>query len=160
MNVDEDRLVFSKKNNKIDDEGPVSKKVLKKQKKNLNKTVQAINAKSEFSKNDISYQTVPEEPQKPKNKKGPDRMIEDIKAILPNHKKETILKVLEKHSFNKTEALDELFDTPEDETSESLMESFEEVNKKEKKKKKEETKEEQANNFLNDMYENLEEEGL
>ena len=40
------------------------------------------------------------------------------------------------------------------------MESFEEVNKKEKKKKKEETKEEQGNNFLNDMYENLEEEGL
>ena len=45
MNVDDERLVFSKKNNKIDDDGPVSKKVLKKQKKNLNKTVQAINAK-------------------------------------------------------------------------------------------------------------------
>ena len=46
-------------------------------------------------------QNVPEEPQKPKNKKGPDRMIDDIKAILPHHKKETILKVLEKNNFNK-----------------------------------------------------------
>ena len=47
-------------------------------------------------------------------------MIEDIKAILTNHKEDTIRKVLEKHNYNKAEAMDELFEMPEDETSESF----------------------------------------
>ena len=63
-------------------------------------------------------------------------MIEDIKAILSNHKVETILRVLEKHNFNKMEAMDQLFDTPEDETNDGLMESFDEIDTQMTKKKK------------------------
>ena len=116
MDGDDDRIVVSKKNNKINDDGPVSKKVLKQQRKNLNKTLQAALQKEEYIKQDKSQNVVQEEPPKPKNKKGPDRMIKDIKDILPNHKAETILRVLEKHNFSKQDAMDELFDTPEDET--------------------------------------------
>lgn len=102
MYVDEESIVICRKNKDKDDEGPISKKVLKKQKKNLNKTLQASSHKEEFIKQqDRPNRTMEEEPPKPKNKKGPDRMIKDIKAILSNHKEETILRVLQKHNFNK-----------------------------------------------------------
>ena len=45
MDGEEDKIIMPKKNNKINDDGPISKKILKKQKKNLNKTLQANNAR-------------------------------------------------------------------------------------------------------------------
>ena len=63
-------------------------------------------------------------------------MIEDIKAILTNHKVSTIRAILEKHNYNKVDAMDELFETPEDETGESIMTTFEDLEKPAQRRKK------------------------
>ena len=56
-------------------------------------------------------------------------MIDDIKDTLPNHKKETIRKILEKNNYDKLAAMDEILDTPEDEEPESFMNEMDQVKK-------------------------------
>ena len=68
MNDEPVNYVQSKKKNAIDDNGPVSKKVLKAQKKNLNRTLQANARKEEFISNQESKKV-----EEVKVKKGPDR---------------------------------------------------------------------------------------